>query len=207
MDRDHSFAAGAPDDPAPPRGQRFARTIVSVTVGSLIDQTPQALVVPANGRGTLAVGIGRSVGREAAERIERAIMAHAPLPLGTVVPSEPGRLGERGVEVIVHAILREMPGTPTTLHTILRATEAMLTLCEARRWRTIAFPVFGTGIGHWPLPIDAVGEVMVETIVGYLRRVPSRLDSLTFVTRDEDERETLLDMIDRARQVRWQELA
>ncbi|MEJ7763540.1 MAG: macro domain-containing protein [Thermomicrobiales bacterium] len=173
----------------------------------MIDQVARALVVPANQRGTLAVGLSRSVGREAAGRIERAIMTQAPLALGSVAPSEAGLLEARGVEVIVHAILREMPGAPTTLATIERTTVAMLALCEARRWRTVAFPAFGTGIGHWPLPVEAVGEVMVETIVGYLRRVDSRLEVLTFVTRDEDERETILDMIDRARLVRWQEPA
>ncbi len=207
MDRDSLPADLSPAEPGAPRGQRFSRTVITVTVGPLTDQVARALVVPANQRGTLAVGLSRSVGRDAAERIERSIMAQAPLALGSVAPSEPGLLAGRGVEVIVHAILREMPGAPTTLVTVQRTTLAMLELCEARRWRTVTFPVFGTGIRHFPLSVDTVGEVMIETIVAYLRRVSSRLEVLTFVTRDDDEREAILDMVDRARLVRWQEPA
>ena len=190
-----------------PGGQRFARTVVTVTVGALTDQIARALVVPANQRGTLAVGLSRAVGRDAAERIERSVMARAPLALGTVVPSETGALAERGVEALLHAILRQRPGTPTTLDTVERTTRAMLEICEGNRWRTVAFPAFGTGIGHWPLPVVDVGEVMVEAIVAYLRRTSSRLDRLTFVMRDDDDRDTIRDMVDRARQIRWQELA
>jgi O-acetyl-ADP-ribose deacetylase (regulator of RNase III) len=182
---------------------RFGRTLVTALLGDLIDQPVEALVLAANQRGVMGAGVAGSVRLAGGPEIEREAMAFAPLPLGGAVATTSGKLVDRGIVAIVHAVVSERLAEPSSPDVIRRATDALLHLVDERRLRSVAIPPIGGGKGPNQLPIPVAVEAIVDETIAYLRRVQPRLDQIVYVSRHEDDVLAFADAVARGRERSW----
>jgi O-acetyl-ADP-ribose deacetylase (regulator of RNase III) len=184
---------------------RFGRTVVAVAVGDLLGQNAEAIVVAANRRGVLGplatAGLSglRSLG---GSEIEREAMALAPLELGTAVVTAAPGLEERGVHHVVHAVVHPALGERARIEDVRRAVPATLMAASRNRLRTLAMPLLGVESLSIQADVDAVAAV-VEELVGVLRRSVLRLDRVTIVCRFDEQADSVVTALARARQRVW----
>ena len=184
-------------------GVRFGRTLLGASASSLLDLQAEAIVCPANRRGVMGVGLAGVIRHAGGIEIEREAMALAPLNIGTAVPTNPGTLADRGVKIIVHAVVSDALGAPTRQDIVRGATTAVLELADRHRVRSIVIPPLGSGLGPGRLPTNVVTAVMIEEIVAHLRRFTSRIERITLVLTDARDVEEALGAIQEARKLFW----
>ena len=184
-------------------GVRFGRAILAALPGELIAQPVDALVLAANQRGVMGAGTAGAVRSAGGAVIEREAMERAPLPLGGAIATSPGKLAERGVAAILHAVVAERLAEPSTVELVRRAVAAVLQLADERRWRSLALPPVGGGKGPGQLPIAVAAEAIVDETIAHIRRGQSRIDRVVFVSRDADDVLAFADAIARGRERSW----
>lgn len=185
------------------RGIRFGRTILDAVVGELADQPVEAIVYPANTRGVIGAGPASSLRFAAGPEIERETMELAPIDLGEAVATTAGKLQERGVAAILHAVIVPGLGDLPRLSVILRALNAALELATESRLHTVALPLLGINAEAAKVERAEHMQELVDAVVRYVRRPTSRLDRVVFVSRFEDDLPLLNEAISRARQRSW----
>jgi len=132
---------------------------VEVLRGSLLDAPVEAIVNPANSRGYMGGGVAGVIKRFGGEEIEREALGKAPVPVGEAILTTAGRLSFRGV---IHAPTMEEPAMRSSEEKVRKAVRAALRVAEENRFRSVAFPGMGTGVGKVPKPVAA--RAMVEEI-------------------------------------------
>ncbi len=196
---DGEFPVDQPVDEA----HRFGGTILIATVGRLVDQPVHGLVIPANQRGIMAVGTQGSIRALAGDDVERDTMTQAPLPLGSVLRTGAGALETRGIRALLHAVVTVSPGSAATIDSVRRATSDVLRVADESRLRSIALPAIGSGTSLGRLPFAVVAAEIIEAVVAYLRRTPSRIERIVFVTELEEDRALVDKLILVAHQHQW----
>jgi O-acetyl-ADP-ribose deacetylase len=182
---------------------RFGRTTLAALVGDLVEQPVEALVVPANQRGVMGAGPAGAIRQAGGGEVERAVMERAPLPLGGALATTSGKLAERGIELILHAVVTERLADPSTFELIRRSAVSTLRLVDEHRLRSVAIAPFGAGLGPGQLPIVPVAEAIVEETIAHLRRTQTRLDRIVFVSRVEEDVAAFAEAIARGRERSW----
>lgn len=182
---------------------RFGRTIITAVAGELVDQPVEAIVVAANQRAMFAAGAAGTLWSAAGEDVERELRAQSPLEIGGAAATGSGRLGERGVRAIVHAIIAPGLGEQPKPRQIPRALAAALDLAAASRARSLALPILGIAFdANADQRADAAG-VVIEVLVQHLRTRSNRLERAILVSRFEDDVAPLQAQIARARERLW----
>ena len=184
-------------------GIRFGRTLISVSVGEVVDQSVEAIVTAGNRRGMFAAGPSGTLWSAAGEEVERELRSHAPLELGSAIATGAGRLGERGMRHILHAIIASGLGEPPKRREIPRALDEALDLAATLRVRSIALPILGATINAPREERLDAASVVVESLVAHLRTRSHRIDRGILVTRFDDDRTPLQALIIRARERLW----
>jgi O-acetyl-ADP-ribose deacetylase len=185
---------------------RFGRTVVSVTVGDLLGQEAEAIVVAANRRGVLGPlatpGLSglRTLG---GSEIEREAMSLAPLDLGTAVVTGASGLEERGIRAVIHAVVHPALGERARIEDVRRAVPAALAAGSMSRLRTVAMPLLGVESLAAKTDVDAMVAALVEELVGSLRRSIPKLDRLTIVCRFTEHADSVEAALSRARERVW----
>ncbi len=143
---------------------------IEVLKGSLLEAPAEVIVNPANSRGYMGGGVAGAIRRFGGEEIEQEALEKAPIPVGEAILTTAGRLAFRGV---IHAPTMEEPAMRTTEDKVRRAVRAALRVAEENRFRSVAFPGMGTGVGR--LPKATAARAMIEEIrsfsSGYLEKV------------------------------------
>jgi O-acetyl-ADP-ribose deacetylase (regulator of RNase III) len=187
----------------PTQAVRFGRTVVHPAAGDLIDQAVQAIIYAANIRGVMGAGPAGSVRLAGGQEIEREAMEAAPFDLGTAFVTGSGRLADRGIESVVHAVVAPHLGEVAELVDVRRALEAALQAVDARRYHSLAIPLLGVRAEATVGERTEIIEAIVEELVAHLRRGGSRLESVVIVTRFADDLAIIMDSLSRARQRLW----
>jgi O-acetyl-ADP-ribose deacetylase len=182
---------------------RFGRTVIGPTTGELIDQPVQAILYAANPRGVMGAGPAGSVRHAGGQEIERELMAAAPLEIGTAFTTDSGRLIERGIEAVIHAVVAPHLGATAELPEVRRALTAALALADTRRFRSLAVPLLGVSTEATADERRETVEAIVEELVAHLRRGGSRCESIVIVTRFDDDMSMIVDTLKKARQRLW----
>jgi O-acetyl-ADP-ribose deacetylase (regulator of RNase III) len=185
------------------QGVRFGRTVIDAVVGELIEQPVQALIYPGNTRGVIGAGPASSLRFAGGPDLERETMELAPIDLGDAVATTAGRLQERGIEAILHAVIVPGLGDTPRPTVVLRALDAALALATESRLSTIALPLLGVNAEAPEAERADTVQDLVDVVVKYVRRPGSRIDRVVFVARFEDDRRLLAAAIARARQRSW----
>lgn len=182
---------------------RFGRTVIRPASGDLVDQPAQAIVFAANSRGVMGAGPAGSVRLAGGAEIEREVMAAAPFDLGTICVTGSGRLSERGIEAIIHAVVAQHLGDAAELHDVRRALVAALRVADERRYRSLAIPLLGLRSEATSGEREDMVELIVDELVAHVRRGKSRLESVIIASRFDDDVSTIVDTLRRARQRSW----
>jgi O-acetyl-ADP-ribose deacetylase (regulator of RNase III) len=185
---------------------RFGRTVVQPASGELVDQPVQAIVYAANSRGVMGAGPAGSVRLVGGQEIEREAMAGAPFDLGTAFVTGSGRLAERGIEAIIHAVVAPQLGESAEVPDVRRALAAALRIADARRVRSLALPILGLRADATAAERIDLVEAIVDEFVAHLRRGGSRLETVVVVSRFTDDLAMMMDSLSRARQRSWTNL-
>jgi O-acetyl-ADP-ribose deacetylase (regulator of RNase III) len=186
-------------------GIRFGRTLISVAVGELVDQPVEAIVTAGNQRAMFAAGPSSALWSAAGEAVERELRSHAPFDIGSAVATGSGRLADRGIQRILHVIIATELGEPPKRLEIPHALREALELATKLRVRSIALPILGTTAGA---PRDDrldAARVVIETFIAQLRTRPHRIERGILVSRFEDDRAPLQELLARARERLWTE--
>jgi O-acetyl-ADP-ribose deacetylase (regulator of RNase III) len=185
------------------RDVRFGRTALSIGVGELVDQPVEVLIAPGNMRGMFGAGANGTLWSAAGEMVERELRSHAPFEIGRAVTTESGRLAQRGVTHIVHAIVSPALGeTPRPLDVPEAIGNAVDQVVDLRA-RSFALPIIGVSTrASEEQRLDAA-RVVLEAVVARLRTRKHRIERGILVSRFEDDRVPLESILDRARERLW----
>jgi O-acetyl-ADP-ribose deacetylase (regulator of RNase III) len=130
-------------------------------------------------------------------------MEAAPFDLGTAFLTGSGRLAERGIEAVIHAIVAPHLGETAEVPEVRRALAAALRIADENRYRSLALPLLGLRAEATAGERTDLVEALVDEFVAHLRRAGSRLESVVFVSRFEDDLAMMMDSLSRARQRSW----
>lgn len=126
--------------------------------GDIAAQDVDAVVNAANNHFWMGSGVAGALKARGGAAIEANAMALGPVDPGEAVVTSGGELPAR--HVIHAAVMGQDLRTSSAI--IRRATERVLELADERRFASIAFPAFGTGVGGFP--IRKCAQIMIEVI-------------------------------------------
>jgi O-acetyl-ADP-ribose deacetylase (regulator of RNase III) len=186
---------------------RFGRTVVQVVAGELVEQPVQAIITAANSRGLMGAGPAGSLRSAAGPEIEREAMSAAPFDLGTAFVTSSGKLADRGILGIVHAVVAERLGDFAEPDDVRRAVAAALTEANNRRYRTVALPLIGSRAdAPQPERLETV-DLLLDDVISHIRVARTRIETVTIVSRFSDDLKAISEHMHRARQRSWPETA
>lgn len=181
---------------------RFGRMRIVTTSGETVDQPVQAVIYPANSRGVMGTGAISAVRTSAGLDVEREAMSYAPIEVGTAVVTSSGRLADRGIEAIIHAVVTEQLGQRIDRSTMRRAIDSALQLADDRRYRAVAVPLMGIGADDSVEARTQMIEALVDEAVAHARR-STRIEQLIIAARFEDDLPIVAEVLARTRERRW----
>jgi O-acetyl-ADP-ribose deacetylase (regulator of RNase III) len=150
-----------------------------------------------------AAGPSSALWTAAGESVERELRSHAPLDIGNAIATGSGRLAEGGITHILHAIIASELGEPPRRTEIPHALREALELSAQLRVRSIALPILGATSGAPREDRMEAARVVLETLIAHLRTRPHRIDRGILVSRFDDDRAPLQDLLVRARERLW----
>ena len=182
---------------------RFGRMRIVTTHGETVDQPVQAVIYPANSRGVMGTGAISAVRSSAGLDVEREAMSYAPIEPGTAIVTSSGRLADRGIEAIIHAVVVEQLGQRIERSTVRRAIGSALRLADERRYRTVAMPLMGISADDSVETRTLIIEAQVDEVVAHARRSSTHIEQLTIASRFEDDLPIVAGALAQAREHRW----
>jgi O-acetyl-ADP-ribose deacetylase (regulator of RNase III) len=133
-------------------GVRFGRTLLTTTLGDPLAQEVDALVLGTNRRGLMGAGTATVIRLTGGPDIEREAMEQAPLDIGDAITTTSGRLAERGIGLLIHAVVSDELGGVSRSEDVRLAVSSALLVAAERKLRTLAMPAIGGGTGPEQLP-------------------------------------------------------
>jgi O-acetyl-ADP-ribose deacetylase (regulator of RNase III) len=182
---------------------RFGRMRIVTSLGETVDQPVQAVIYPANSRGVMGTGAISAVRSSAGLDVEREAMSYAPLEPGSAIVTSSGRLADRGIEAIIHAVVAEQLGQRIERSVMRRAIGNALRLADERRFRTVAIPLMGISADDSVDARTQMIEALVDESVAHARRSTTRIEQLTITARFEDDLPIVADVLAQMRERRW----
>lgn len=117
---------------------------VRIVNGDICDFEGDAIVNPANTRGTMGGGVALAIKRRGGEEIEREVRARSPIPIGSAIATTAGKLR---CKAVIHAPTVVLPGGPSSEEYVYLATLAAIRLAMDMGYRSVALPLMGAGVG------------------------------------------------------------
>lgn len=131
---------------------------IEIKQGDITDEAVDAIVNAANTDLILGAGVAGAIRRKGGEVIQRECDACRPIPLGGAIVTTGGALPAR---FVIHAAVMHWGGEVTE-KSIRDSVAAALRLAAERRFRGVALPALGTGVGGWDLA-DAA-RIILEAV-------------------------------------------
>jgi O-acetyl-ADP-ribose deacetylase (regulator of RNase III) len=150
---------------------------IKARLGDITALLVDAIVNPADPRGTMAENVAAAIKAEGGDEIEKEAVAKAPLTVGMAVATTAGRLQNL---YVIHVAVAGEQGGPSSRENVKLAAAAVLALAEELKVESVAIPGLGTGAGKVS-PEDSAAAIL-EAITAH--RAKSLAD-ITLVDRDE----------------------
>ena len=135
--------------------------------GDICDLEVDAIVNAAHPSLWMATGVGGAIKRAGGDEIEFAAVRQGPVPVGSAVVTQAGRLAAR---MVIHAVSLDRDRR-TSDRAIEDAVRSAMRVAREQSVRSIAFPALGTGVGGFP--IDEAARVTVATVRDELAGSPT----------------------------------
>jgi O-acetyl-ADP-ribose deacetylase (regulator of RNase III) len=143
---------------------RFGKLDVEILQGDITEQEVDAIVNAANNHWVMGGGVAAAIKQTGGQEIEDEARRQGKKPVGTCVVTAGGKLKARHV---IHAAVMGMD-FETNASFIREATRNALKAAEDLRAASVAFPAFGTGVGHFPY--DQCAAIMLYEANRFGRR-------------------------------------
>ena len=143
---------------------RFGKLDVEILQGDITELEVDAIVNAANNHWIMGGGVAAAIKRAGGQEIEDEARRQGKKPAGQCVVTVGGRLKARHV---IHAAVMGMD-FETNAAFIREATRNALQDAEDLRAASVAFPAFGTGVGHFPF--DQCAAIMLYEVNRFGRR-------------------------------------
>ena len=160
---------------------------LEVVEGDIAALEVDAVANAANDHLWMGAGVAGALKRAGGEEIEREAVALGPIPLGSAVATDAGRLPARWV--LHGAVMGQDLRTDAAL--VRRTTASCLRLADELGARSLALPAFGTGVGGFPL--DDCARIMVEEARAH---EPRTLERVVFAVFGDDARRAFAAALD-----------
>jgi len=151
---------------------------IDIQHGDITKVNADAIVNPANSFGWMGGGSAGAIKRAGGEEIEKEVVAKAPLEIGNAVTTKPGKLPYKA---IIHAPTMISPTEKAEPYNVQMSVYGALHLADDLKYKSIAMPGMGTGIGNFPK--EEAAKVMIEEIKKF---EPISLDKVILIDIDEE---------------------
>jgi len=151
---------------------------IEIQKGDITKVQADAIVNPANSFGWMGGGSAGAIKRAGGEEIEKEVVAKAPLEIGMAVSTTAGKLPHKAV---IHSPTMVSPTEKAQSYNVGMAVRGALHLADDYKFKSIAMPGMGTGVGNFPKK-DAA-KVMIEEIKKF---EPINLEKVILIDLDEE---------------------
>jgi O-acetyl-ADP-ribose deacetylase (regulator of RNase III) len=152
----------------------LGNTRLEILDGDIAAQDVDAVVNAANNHFWMGAGVAGALKARGGQDIEREAMAQGPVEPGRCVITRGGRLTARHV---IHAAVMGQD-LVTSAEVIAVATRNSLDLAEAQGLSSVAFPLFGTGVGGFSVAVCS--RAMIDVFRGHQARSLTLIRLLAF---------------------------
>ena len=152
----------------------IGKVILELVQADITDLATDAIVNAANEELQLGGGVAGAIRRRGGPAIQRECDDIGGTPVGTAVITTGGNLKARFVIHCVGPRWGEGEEDEKLANTVLSA----LKLADSRQLRSIAFPAISTGV--FGFPKDRAAQVILSTVIDYLKQGTSKLRRIIF---------------------------
>lgn len=184
-------------------GVRFGRTLIRVGFRSWPDAGLDVMVLPNNRRGLMGVNFSGGRRIDGGLEVEREAMSHAPLTVGTAVVTGSGTLKQYGITSVVHAVIGDHLGDAPRELPLRQAVVAAMRQIDMIKGRHAAIVPLGSGSMIERVDRARSVPIMIEEMIGHLRRSSSRIESITILCNSESEMAEVSGLLERMRRDWW----
>lgn len=184
-------------------GVRFGRTLLRVQYRNWATAGFDVMVLPNNRRGLMGVNFTGGSRIDGGLEVEREAMAQAPLTVGTAIVTGAGTLERYGVKSIVHAVVGEHLGDAPRELPLRQAVTSSMRKIDEIKGRHVAIVPLGSGSMIERVNRSRSVPIMIEELIGHLRRSSSRVESITFICNSDSETAEIGGLLERMRRDWW----
>lgn len=184
-------------------GVRFGRTLIRVCFRNWPENGPDVIVLPNNRRGLMGVNLSGGRRIDGGLEVEREAMSHAPLTVGTAVVTGSGSLQQYGITSVVHAVIGDHLGDAPRELPLRQAVLASMRQIDMIKGRHAAIVPLGSGSMLERVDRARSVPIMIEEMIGHLRRASSRIESITILCNSESEMAEVSGLLERMRRDWW----
>lgn len=159
---------------------------LTVVVGDITEFPGDAIVNPANTLLIMGGGVAGAIKKKGGEEIEKEARKYAPLQIGKAIATTAGKLK---CKTIIHAPTVEKPGSLSSYENVYKATKAAIECAKNLGFKTIAFPLMGTGVGGITV------EQSIEAMVSAFKEYKEKLNIYIYVLNNEVAQRVLKKLI------------
>lgn len=132
---------------------------IRFVIGNLTKMEVEAIVNPANSEGEMGGGVAAAIKRSGGKAIEDEAMQKAPIPIGSAILTDAGRLP---CQFVIHSPTMKMPVQRTSTENIGKALLAALWIARDYGIASLAVPGMGTGTGR--VDVHDAAEAMIAVV-------------------------------------------
>ncbi|MDD4857213.1 MAG: macro domain-containing protein [Candidatus Krumholzibacteria bacterium] len=145
--------------------------------GDITSLFADAIVNPADPRGTMADGVAGAIKAAGGGDIEKEAVAKAPIAVGAAVATTAGGLSNL---YVIHVAVASEPGGASSAENVKLAASAALKLAEELKMESIAIPGLGTGAGK--VSAEESAGAILEAVRAHRAKC---ISDITLIDRDE----------------------
>lgn len=150
--------------------------VVLIQNGDLTRVKCDVIVNPANSSGYMGGGVAGAIKRAGGSIIEKQAIAQAPITVGRAIITTGGNLP---CNFVIHAPTMEKPAMHIDLENVKRATIAALKTASEKKFKSIAIPGMGTGVGG--VDKKAAAKAMITIVKDF----EDKSEKIIFVDRNQ----------------------
>jgi O-acetyl-ADP-ribose deacetylase (regulator of RNase III) len=133
--------------------------LIEIKQGDITKAEAEAIVNPANSFGWMGGGSAGAIKKKGGQQIEDEVVNKAPLEIGKAVATSAGKLPFKAV---IHSPTMTSPAETAEIYNVAMSVRGALHLADDLKFKVLAMPGMGTGVGHFPKK-DAA-KIMIEEI-------------------------------------------
>ena len=150
---------------------------ITIEKGDLTKISCDAIVNPANSYGYMGGGVAGAIKKVGGQNIENEAIGKAPIEVGSAIITSSGNLA---CSHVIHAPTMEEPAMKIDVKNVTLATKAALELGVEHKFKTIAIPGMGTGVGRVPV------EKAADAIIKVVKKYEDKFDNIFLIDRNDD---------------------